>query len=197
MTKESAFASIRQLLPDTIASVQLIEEKGITAYQRPILIALAGLAVAFFMIYKGPSKTLDQVKREETNLSSAAQITNNFKTQKDFLQAYYSSFPKVQDKDRGVWLTEMVRKSMKEEGISFESLSPIIEEAQGPYVQESLEINCHLPYAQLGSWIYHLENLSRVVRVSRLTLGKIKSNPGVNDVRITVSAVFPVRRPSL
>lgn len=191
ITQEKLFVLIRQTLSGIAALIGAVREKGMGYYERPLIIAGACSVAVYFLIYRVPTVSLNRSRSEISTLSAITQYTGRYRELKDLLESYYTSLPKLKDKDRDLWLTETVRDAMKAEGLFFISLSPATEQVQGYYAQVSVNVTCRLQYKQLASWVARLERSSHAVRISRLGLNKDNSDIGINSVEITVSAVFP------
>lgn len=191
MTQDEFISLIRSLPVNIFSLISVIREKGVAHYKRPLLIAGGGLALVYFFIYKAPLASLNSASSETAALTNSSQYIQSYKSNKDLLAAYAMSLPKIKDQDRNAWLTDIVRDTMRKEGIQFTALTPAGEMPHGNYMEISVSLTFMASYAQLASWVGRLEHSSRVIRISSMHLSKDLTKLGMNKIDMTVQAVFP------
>lgn len=189
MNDAASLAAWVQRFPTEITGfISILREKGFRHFQRPLLAAVIPIAGMYWFVYRGSAEQLAQMRTQVIALTSVVKYAPKYHDLQDRLDAFYSSLPR--DKDHARWLTENVRETLKEEGISAGSLTEANEENRGGFAVVSLRLTARLRYKQCAMWIARLERLRYPVHVMKLSLRKDTNEVGMNDVDVTVAAVF-------
>lgn len=181
-------AWLRLFPTEFIAFLQLLREKGVRHYQRPLAVAAVPVALVYFLIYRGSSEQLNRLTTQSSQLEGVVQFAPKFRDLQDRLDAFFGGLP--HDKDRGGWLTENVRATLRAEDISPSSFSTAREETVGGFAVVSIRLTCRLTYKELATWIARLERLRYPIHVTKLVVLKDVNDVGKNDVDITVTVIF-------
>lgn len=168
--------------------VQALRDKGARHFARPLGVAVAAVYAAhlFSQSLASRQKALDM---QLAGARATSQYARRYQELQGVLQGVTANLPNPKNRDN--WLLNTALEAMRAEGILSTALRPVTQTAQGDFVFLSLSITCRASYKQLARWVDRLERSKVFLHVTSLTLSKDAADIGMNQVSLTVGAVFP------
>ncbi len=133
-----------------------------------------------------------KVATEKDALDKKQLIAANYADYEDArtkLAAYQRKLPLPKDKDE--LLNYVMTSTAKNQGISFDSISPQNENEVGNFLLVSRSVSVTTTYAKFGKWVADIESSPILLKVAEINLKKDNTRAGVLKVNMKLSTIFP------
>ncbi|MCI5145943.1 MAG: pilus assembly protein PilO [Candidatus Electrothrix sp. AR3] len=143
--------------------------------------------VLFYFLFLGPKQEeINKLKTREKELSAtvhkAQEAANNLQQHKDELADAQDLFDKISivlPKTREISaLLRMISDLGKAAGLEFVSFKPSAEVPKDFYAEIPINISIHGPYHNMGSFLYQVSKLERIVTVDNIKMSSPKEEGG-------------------
>ena len=177
-------------LKDMLDNILMIyTEKGIEPFKKPLLFAFPTVLILYGAVY-GPLSS--KLAAEKDALSKKQLIAVNYADYEDAktkLSAYQRKLPLLKDKDE--WLSYLMTSTAKNQGISFDSISPQTENEVGNFLLVSRSVSVTTTYAKFGRWVADIEGSQILLKVADVNMKKDNTRAGVLKINMKLSTIFP------
>jgi general secretion pathway protein M len=167
----------------------------LTKSQKRALTVGMGFVVGAVIVQFALFPWLDARQRVQTSIAANEKILRELKTlgrEYSLLKRYSDAVKKViEQRPPGFALFSYLEKKASETGLKshIKSINPLKPLSAGAYEEAAVEIKIeNLTIKQLTDFIYTIESPEQMVRIRRLTMGKMKEAPDYLVADIQVSA---------
>lgn len=176
-------------LKEMLSEISAIyKENGIEPFKKPLMFALPGFLISYFLIYQPSVNQLNNYERELKTLQTLAPYYNDYISAKETINSYRNKLPLYKDKDE--WLNFIITSSSKKVGVSIDSLLSQNEVELSGFSVVSREVMVTTTYELIGKWLVEIENSPIFLKITNFNLKKIESKVGYASVSLKLSTVF-------
>jgi hypothetical protein len=173
------------------SSVQgAFQEKGAKYFQRPLVLGGMVIFASYFYVFQTGG---DLSNRYSTELDAARAIDQHAEEYQNLrlaIDTVRNKLPRTRNPDE--WLTQSVRRTLREEGIDALETSAPKESKKASYRILTVTVKMQSNYHQVASWISRLERSKKLLFIKALRLRKDPERIGKNAIEVDVTTVIPV-----
>ena len=172
--------------------VTTIRDKGAKRFGRALGVAAAAVFAAYWFIYTPPQSKIARLGKEIEAARAMSQSAVRYRELRDLLVGSYGSLPFLKDQQQ--WLSNAMIDSLRADGLTPDSLRPVVENEVNGLVFQTSSVVMSLKFNDTYAWLLRLESARPLMHVGLLEVTKKDDMIGINIISCSVMTAIPKTR---
>lgn len=168
-----------------------IRTRGLKHFARALGIAAGFIFFSHKLVFESGRQKLLVIERRLGTERATARFADTYKELDDNLRIFSQRLPPATQTE--AWLLDSVRESMRAEGLTALSISPVAVTEQKDFRSLTIQLTFNAKFGEVASWVARMEGSRQLLHVSALHITKGGDRIGENNVQATISTLAPKR----
>lgn len=172
--------------------ITTVKDKGAKRFGKAFGIGAAFVFVAYWFIYTPPQSKIAHLGKEIEAARAMSESAVRYRELRDLLMGSYGSLPFLKDQQQ--WLSNAMIDSLRADGLTPESLRPVVEIETNGLIFQTSAVVMSLRFNDTYAWLLRLESARPLMHVGSLEVTKKEDMIGINIISASVMTAIPRTR---